>query len=323
MIRRFVEDTLDLLVDMLAKLGIVRGDTYWVRKRLHRRLFGEGEAGRGAAANARSRYKVCTKCNALNSKDQRTCSQCGARLPGPVASSFGAVLNALVPSIGSVSMTVVGIIAALYLATAVAAPEEGRLLSPSFEILSKLGAMRADRLILEGQWWRLVNPIFLHGGLLHIGFNAYVLSAVGPLVEAYLGRRKFFALFMAGGIASFVLSAVAAVFISPRLSVGASGALFGLFGYGIVEGYRRGSGVMRQAAPQLLLWAGINFVLGLSIGVVDNAAHLGGLIAGALFALAVSPYEAMADRHRLAWGVATVVGVVLPILGFLLAILSD
>jgi rhomboid protease GluP len=322
MFRRFLEDTLDLVVDLLAKLGVVRGDTYWMRQRLRRKLLpGEGRDAAGTRS-ARSRYRICPKCNSLAGKDSNVCSECGARLPGPIASRVGAAASALIPSVGSVSMVLVGLIAAVYLASSVAAPEEGSLLSPSFEILSQLGAMRADLLILAGEWWRVVNPIFLHGGLLHIGFNAYVLAAVGPLVESYLGRRKFFVLFIGSGIASFALSAAAAVVISPRLSVGASGALFGLFGYGIVEGYRRGSGVMRQAAPQLLLWAGINFVLGLSVGVVDNAAHLGGLLAGALFALVVSPYESVAPGKQRVWTVLTALAALAPPVGFVLALLA-
>jgi membrane associated rhomboid family serine protease len=72
----------------------------------------------------------------------------------------------------------------------------------------------------------------------------------------------------------------------------------------------------------LLLWAGINFVLGLSIGVVDNAAHLGGLLAGALFALAVSPYESVAPTRQTIWSILTAAAAVAPLIGFVLALLA-
>lgn len=322
MLKRFLEDTLDLVVDLLAKVGILRGDTYWTRRKLRRKLFGDEAAPGGKVAAARPRYTSCPQCGALATQGQEACGNCGARLPGPVGTGLRRFFKGLMPHVSSVSMVFVSLIVAVYLATVIVSPAERGLLSPSNRILIQLGAMHPLGIRIGGEWWRLVNPIFLHGGLLHILFNAYVLANVGPLIESVLERRKFTVLFIGTGIVSFITSFLMMPLASNRFSVGASGALFGLFGYGIVAGYRKGSGILKQAAPQLALWAGINFVIGLSVGVVDNAAHFGGLVGGAAFALLFSETVVGNPVTERLWSIAAAVLAVLPLIGFALALLS-
>jgi hypothetical protein len=189
MLKRFLEDTLDLVVDLLAKVGIVRGDTYWTRRKLRRKLFGDAPPGGGKDSAARRRHTSCPQCGALAAGGQATCASCGARLPGPVGTGVRRFFKGLMPHVSSLSMVFVSLIVAIYLATVVVSPAERGLLSPSNRILIQLGAMHPLGIRIGGEWWRLVNPIFLHGGLLHILFNAYVLANVGPLIESVLERR--------------------------------------------------------------------------------------------------------------------------------------
>lgn len=152
-----------------------------------------------------------------------------------------------------------------------------------------------------GEWWRLVTAAFLHGSFLHIAFNMYVLFALGPTLERILGHSRYLILYVlaaiGGGVASYVFSDMRTV------SVGASGAIFGLMGALVVAGRR-----LRYDVTQVLVLLGINVVIGFIASGVDWRAHLGGLVTGALVAaIMVLP----SPRHRM----AVQVGGILALLG--------
>jgi membrane associated rhomboid family serine protease len=130
---------------------------------------------------------------------------------------------------------------------------------------------------IGGEWWRLLTSAFLHGSLLHIGFNMFVLFALGPTLERVLGHGRYLALYLlaalGGSVASYVFSDIRTV------SVGASGAIFGLMGALLVAG-RRLKSDMRQVAILLV----INVVIGFLAPGIDWRAHLGGLVVGAAVA---------------------------------------
>jgi rhomboid protease GluP len=149
------------------------------------------------------------------------------------------------------------------------------------------GARLADLFTLDkaalahGELWRLVTPLLVHANVFHIFFNMYALWIAGPIVEGIYGPRRFLAMYLicgiAGSVASFVFTA------GP--SVGASGAIFGLFGV-IFAAARTHQpflgGRSRALATQIGMLIVINLVLGFGVlgGIVDNAAHVGGLLAG-------------------------------------------
>jgi membrane associated rhomboid family serine protease len=130
---------------------------------------------------------------------------------------------------------------------------------------------------IGGEWWRLLTSAFLHGSFLHIGFNMFVLFALGPTLERVLGHGRYLALYLlaalGGSVASYVFSDIRTV------SVGASGAIFGLMGALLVAG-RRLKSDMRQVAILLA----INVVIGFLAPGIDWRAHLGGLVVGAVVA---------------------------------------
>ncbi len=127
------------------------------------------------------------------------------------------------------------------------------------------------------EWWRLITSAFLHGSFLHIAFNMYVLFALGPTLERILGHSRFIILYLmaalGGSVASYVFSDVRTV------SVGASGAIFGLMGALVVAGRR-----LRYDVRQVLILLAINVVIGFLAPGIDWRAHLGGLITGAVVA---------------------------------------
>jgi membrane associated rhomboid family serine protease len=153
------------------------------------------------------------------------------------------------------------------------------------------------------EWYRLITPMFLHAGLLHIAFNMLALMSLGTAVEGLLGRARFLALYLVAGfcgnVASYTLAPV------NTLSVGASTALFGLFGAYFVLAKR-----MRADTSQIAGLIAINLVLTFAIPQIDWRGHVGGLVGGAACA-AVIAYAPHGPRQRvLQWaGLATVLAV--------------
>ncbi len=140
-------------------------------------------------------------------------------------------------------------------------------------------------LVSDGEWWRVVTSAFLHstGSLLHIIFNMYALYAFGPHIERRVGSARFaglyFACAVAGGIAFQAFSEGAAV--------GASGAIFGLFGAILVETFPlRHTPAGSRQLRQLLLLLSINLALPLLARGIAWEAHVGGLLAGIFIAWA-------------------------------------
>lgn len=147
--------------------------------------------------------------------------------------------------------------------------------------LPALLGMKINELILSGQVWRLVTPIFLHGSLLHIAFNMYALVIIGLPLERRFGHVRFLLLYVAGAFAGNVFSFL----LTENPSLGASTAIFGLLGAEAVFLYRNRElfgGQARTALTNILQVAVINLLIGLSPGI-DNWGHVGGLFGGLLF----------------------------------------
>jgi rhomboid protease GluP len=138
-------------------------------------------------------------------------------------------------------------------------------------------------LTTHGQWWRLVTCTFVHAGILHLAMNMYVLFSIGPFLERLLGNIPFLVLYLFAGICGSIVSLVHAPSI---VSIGASGAIFGL--YGALAGFLlRSKGTLpKELLQQLLRTAGAfviyNVLFGLAVSGLDQAAHAGGLIGGFL-----------------------------------------
>jgi len=157
-------------------------------------------------------------------------------------------------------------------------------------VLERFGA-QVNELVRAGEYWRLLTACFLHIGHLHLAFNALVLFFFGRACENIFGRGPFLLLYIVSGVAGGVATVV---LLDPALtSAGASGAIFGLLGAQLVFGLRhRGQIPGRHKVTFALGAAGwiLLFVLsGLRLQSVNNAAHVGGLIGGALCALALRP----------------------------------
>jgi rhomboid protease GluP len=142
--------------------------------------------------------------------------------------------------------------------------------------------VKADNLIMQGQVWRLITPIFLHGSILHIAFNMYALFYIGPTLERFYGRQRYLGLFLLSGFAGNVISFM----FSPYQSLGSSTAIFGLLaaeGVLLYQNREIFGNIARRALSQVVIIAVVNLIIGLTPGI-DNWGHIGGLIGGTLFA---------------------------------------
>jgi len=132
---------------------------------------------------------------------------------------------------------------------------------------------------LNGELWRCLTYAYMHGGIIHIGFNMVVLYQIGPLIESEIGWQRFFVIYSVTAI----IATLAGLLIHPRVPVvGASGALFGIFGFAVSYYHRIGGSLGIQRRNFLLQWIVIALVFGFVVGA-DNAAHVGGLLGGAAF----------------------------------------
>ncbi|HYI44709.1 MAG TPA: rhomboid family intramembrane serine protease [Actinomycetota bacterium] len=139
--------------------------------------------------------------------------------------------------------------------------------------------------IADGQWYRLVTPMFLHspGILWHIGFNSYALFIFGPNVEQAFGKVRFLAVYLISGFTGSVLSY--AMGPCNTIGVGASGAIFGVIGALFVFLYnRRQQTFVRGYLKNIIFLVGLNLLIGYIFPGIDNLAHLGGLAGGAMVA---------------------------------------
>jgi rhomboid protease GluP len=314
MIRKFLADTRDLVLDALAWVGLSHGSAAWQRERLRRRLRAMEAGTENIRRSVVATHRMCRECRTLVPVSQSVCSSCGASMAAVPRGGAGRLVRLLAPSLGSASTSLLGAIIVVYFALAFTAPGGFSFALPR-ATLARLG-MKWTPAILAGDWWRLVNPIYLHASLIHLLFNAYALANLGPALEVAVGGRRLLVLFTGTGIFSFIVSAL----LAPHAaSVGASGALFGLIGFGIVHGRVRGGPMFRALSQDLFRWAVFSFVLSLMPGI-DWAAHLGGFVAGAALGLFVGRRPQRFESINRLWAVAAVVSVLLPIVGFLVAL---
>jgi len=146
--------------------------------------------------------------------------------------------------------------------------------------LARLGALMGPS-VREGEWWRLLSCTFLHGGWIHLAFNGYVLYALGASLERIIGSERFVVLYVLAGLGGSLASVL---FMDNALSVGASGAIWGLLAAQGVMAYRPAGLLPEVILPGLKKAAQINLVLNVLVSFregVDWAAHLGGGLVGA------------------------------------------
>jgi rhomboid protease GluP len=152
------------------------------------------------------------------------------------------------------------------------------------------GANEGSRVVLRHEYWRLPASVFAHAGLLHLAFNMWCLVMVGPLIERLFGNLAALLIFLAAGIGGAIASTISLPF---RVSVGASGAIFGIFGalLALFLIHRKSipASVLRPLRSSVMSFVIFNMLLGAAMPGIDQAAHMGGLVTGFVAGLLLCP----------------------------------
>jgi rhomboid protease GluP len=228
------------------------------------------------------RPKLCPVCGALVGISATRCHECGANLRFSLA-AISKKLSGVFGENEAPVTTVLLIANVLMLGVSwlsFAAAGEGGGLTILWGLMGepqyRLGASFGPAIFYGNEWWRLITAMFLHAGLVHIGFNMMALMQFGPALEELYGSSRYLFLYVVTGAFGFLLSAARGHF-----SIGASGALLGLVGATLAITSKRGGTYMRELRSRLISSVGILFVLGFSgFMAMDNFAHGGGLAAG-------------------------------------------
>lgn len=210
---------------------------------------------------------VCVDCVRTAAVGQR-CPECSAPAAGRVMDMDDVRQRAdRMPPVSMAILAIsVGLFALMYL---------------SDDIGARIGvaAVQFNEMIRLGEWWRPLTAAFLHTDFMHIAFNMYALYLFGPRLEREVGSLPFATMYLAAALAG---GAAYYVLVPDGVAVGASGAIFGLFGVWLAASYRRRHTALGGASlRQLLILLGINLVIGFLPGLrIAWQAHLGGLVAG-------------------------------------------
>ncbi len=278
----------------------------------------------GGGRDNQPRPRLCPACGTLVGINATRCHECGAnlrfslaalskRLSGLFGESDAPVTTALL--IANLLMFGVS-----WIATASQGEGGGiRILwGMGGEASYRLGASFPYSIYIRHEWYRLITAMFLHGGLIHIGFNMMSLMQLGPALEELYGSARYFFLYVVTGAIGFLISAA-----FGNYSLGASGALLGLVGAMLAVTTKRGGSFMRELRSRLVSSIVILFMLGFAGMGLDNTAHFAGLASGFVIGKLFADRQPMNVReyrraYAMGWlaGIAVAASFVLMILHF-------
>jgi len=223
-------------------------------------------------------HKTCDECGAVQDRDAKVCSSCGAKLAGRTLHVLRR-LGIIAPEALSLSTLLALVIMTAYARVWVA--QGGGFHAPPGNLLLDFGA---DWHVGYGdEYWRLLTAAFLHMGFWHLAFNLIAIASVGPQVEQIWGRLAMLFLFVVTAVAGFVLSDA----MQPNvLTAGASGGVCGLIGAAAGYGQRLGTTRGKTIRNDMVKWFAYTIVFGFAVNA-NNWAHLGGAVAGAAFGFAL------------------------------------
>ncbi len=257
---------------------------------------------------------LCASCGNLVGVNDAQCFHCGRR--NPAMWGYGGVLRALGRDMGFVKLVIMGSLA-LFIATLLIDPKgidtrvSFRFMSPSTSALFLFGASGWTPVFELGRWWTVLSAGWLHGGILHIGFNMMWVNRFGPAVAEYYGAGRMIIIYTASCIVGFVFSSGAlelypyipfAWLLAPvglvgaQLTIGASASVSGLIGAILYYANRTGSTSLRQQMVSYIVMFGL---FGIVISGVDNQAHLGGFLGGYYLSRFLDPLEKERGDHLL------------------------
>jgi rhomboid protease GluP len=263
-------------------------------------------------AEQQPRPKICPACGALVGISATRCHECGANLRFSLA-ALSKKLSGIFGEYDAPVTTVLLVSNILMFGVswlAIAAAGKGGGLSILWgvggETQYRLGSSFPYSIFILHEWWRLVTAMFLHGGLIHIGFNMMALMQLGPAMEELYGSARYLFFYVVTGAFGFLVSAG-----MGNHSLGASGAILGLVGLMLAVTTKRGGAYMHELRSRLIRSVVILFVLGFMGMGMDNYAHGAGLAAGFGLGKLFADRQPMNSRERqIAYALGWLAGIV-------------
>lgn len=282
---------LSLLDKILRLFGTSEQQLRWKRHLREKEQQDAERSRKNKIQHLTYKHKMCDACGEIVSREAKTCPYCEAPVASWQAKFGGKLADRLLPGQGSMTTILLLVNGLVFLGIVVVTANPWSMGAYSG---IAYGANYGPLMTEGNEWWRLFSYNFVHiGGAVHAGFNLYALAVVGPMVEQWYGSSRATIIYVGAGffagIASHMLSPFAA-------SAGASGAVLGLIGAGVAAGHLsggRGGLAMRNA---LLRWFAFIVVIGLVVPGIDNAAHVGGFISGALLGMGLGAARSASKR---------------------------
>jgi rhomboid protease GluP len=270
--------------------------------------------------NQKKKAILCPNCKSLISRDEARCPHCGLGHPGSwwknnkwtqgfretdqllkiiIYTNVGLYILSLFLNIRGVSLSLNPL----------------SMLAPDDRSLLLLGATGTYPINTSGRWWTLVSANYLHGGILHIFFNMFVLRQIGYLVDEEYGTYRMFIIYTIGGIFGFLVSYLVGI----PFTYGASAAVMSLIGATLYYGKSRGGSYGQFVYRQVVGWVVAIFVFGFLVPGINNWGHAGGLVAGAILGYFLGYKERRRENiwHKLLAGLCALVTVA--VLGYAIA----
>jgi membrane associated rhomboid family serine protease len=256
-------------------------------------------------------FRNCPACGNPTPAERADCFHCGNISVEVMAAQQEAAkenrfIRALVARSNPFTMIFIGINLGVFLLEWLAGGMGA--LTADLAVLKAMGAKDNVLIDAQHQYWRFITPMFLHIGFLHLLFNNYALWIIGQEIERIYGSARFVILYVATGI----IASIASYYFNPEAtSAGASGSIFGLFGVMATFAfkYRKelpqtlSTEIKRRIIPVIL----INLVFGFSVRIIDNSAHIGGLISGIALALVIAYQRPDERKTASVWRIIQVI----------------
>lgn len=268
---------------------------------------------------------LCPACNRLISADEPTCPYCGLSAPGSRLRQ--AVWLRVFKDGNQLVSTLITANTIMYVLSLIMSRRglhfSGNplmFLAPDSQALLLLGATGAIPIDRLGHWWTLISASYLHGSILHILFNMIALRQISPLIITEYGTYRMVAIYTFSGMVGFLISYLAGV----PVTIGASAAVCGLIGGALYFGKSRGGQYGRIIYRQVGSWALGIFLIGVMVPGINNWAHGGGMVAGALCGLILGYHERLRENrfHRLLGGLCLIVTAIVLLWAVFIALIA-
>ena len=297
---------------ILQSLGIHITRWKWRWIRLKQSLQSGVRRAEVAKSHTVYKHKLCNNCGTLMDQSEKFCPHCQTKAPSWSGQVLQRFFGIMLPSRAFVTYFILLINLAVAQAGIILFGFQN-LFSPDNYSLVRLGAY-VPFLFESGEYWRIITSGYLHIGIAHILFNMIALMQVGPFLEKEIGSARFWTV--------YALSLIGSVFFDFYLrsepviiSAGASGAIFGLIGFGVTYAHFLGGPVGKRVRNFFLQWALYAFVFGFFVRA-NNYAHLGGFLSGAILGFLIERERLHKQSLNLLWNVLATLCLIITILSF-------